>query len=392
MSFREILQELFLNHISVGTLDLPFSILDAVFKVGLPFILVVITYKLLLFAVKKLLQIFKVKEKWSATISTWSRRFLRVSAVFALIAFIGSLFGTEIANYMGRFISLMNEPFFETGRTKISLVTLVMLIPVFMAASWSGKYTKIVLNKSFINNLGIDDARKFSIGSMTRYAVMVIIFLFGLTIIGIDLSALGVLFGVLGIGLGFGLQSIVSNFFAGIILISTGPIKEQDRILVDGHEGTVIHVKMFSTIVSTLTHENLIIPNSLLLENTVHNYSFDDRRIVVINTISVSYEADLDRVIEVMEQTVKPSPFLLQDPAPVARVVSFDDSGISMKVICWIDDISHKHEFIGWVNLELWRAFKKEGIEIPYPQMDLHIKNRKVTVSAEAYSEGSADS
>jgi small-conductance mechanosensitive channel len=374
MSFREILQELFLNHLSVGTLDLPFSIFDILIKVVFPFILVIILYKLLLFAVGKLLQVFKIKEKMSATISVWSRRVLRVSAILTLVAFIGSLLGTEIAYYMGRFINLMNEPFFETGKTKISLVTLFMLIPVIMAASWSGKYTRIVLNKSFINNLGIDDARKFSIGSMTRYAVMAIIFLFGLTIIGIDLSALGVLFGVLGIGLGFGLQGIVSNFFAGIILISTGPIKEQDRILVDGNEGTVVHVKMFSTIVSTLTHENLIIPNSLLLENTVHNYSFDDRRIIVINKIGVSYNSDLDHVIKVMENTVSNSPYLLKNPAPVARVESFDDSGITMKVLSWIDDISHKHEFIGWVNLELWRAFKKEGIEIPFPQMDLHIK------------------
>jgi small-conductance mechanosensitive channel len=320
------------------------------------------------------LQVFKIKEKMSATISVWSRRVLRVSAIITLIAFIGSLLGTEIAYYMGRFINVMNEPFFETGKTKISLVTLFMLIPVIMAASWSGKYTRIVLNKSFLNNLGIDEARKFSIGSMTRYAVMALIFLFGLTIIGIDLSALGVLFGVLGIGLGFGLQGIISNFFAGIILISTGPIKEQDRILVDGNEGTVVHIKMFSTIVSTLTHENLIIPNSLLLENTVHNYSFDDRRIVVINRIAVSYNADLDHVIEVMENAVSNSPYLLKNPAPVARVESFDDSGITMKVLSWIDDISHKHEFLGWVNLELWRAFKKEGIEIPFPQMDLHIK------------------
>jgi small-conductance mechanosensitive channel len=374
MSFREILQELFLNHLSVGTLDLPFSIFDVLIKVIFPFILVIILYKLLLFAVRKLLQVFKIKEKMSATISVWSRRVLRVSAILTLVAFIGSLLGTEIAYYMGRFINLMNEPFFETGKTKISLVTLFMLIPVIMAASWSGKYTRIVLNKSFLNNLGIDEARKFSIGSMTRYAVMALIFLFGLTIIGIDLSALGVLFGVLGIGLGFGLQGIISNFFAGIILISTGPIKEQDRILVDGNEGTVVHIKMFSTIVSTLTHENLIIPNSLLLENTVHNYSFDDRRIVVINRIAVSYNADLDHVIEVMENAVSNSPYLLKNPAPVARVESFDDSGITMKVLSWIDDISHKHEFLGWVNLELWRAFKKEGIEIPFPQMDLHIK------------------
>jgi len=376
MTFQEILQNLFLDKISIGTLNLPFSILDVLFKVMLPFILVIISYKLITMAIKKLLKVFKVKEKVSVNIFKWSRRVLRVTAFFALIAFIGSLLGTEIANYMGKFIKLMNDPFFETGNTKISIVTLLMLIPVFMASSWSGKYTRRILDKSFINNLGIDETRKFSIGSMTRYIVMAVIFLFGLTVIGIDLSALGVLFGVLGIGLGFGLQGTIANFFAGLFLISSGHVKEQDRILVDGIEGTVVHIKMLSTIVSTLTHENLIIPNSKLMENTVYNYSFDDRRIVLINKISVSYESDLDRVIQVMEETVQNNPYLLKNPGPVARVDSFDDSGISMKLISWIDDISHKHEYIGWVNLELWRSFKNEGIDIPYPQLDVNLKKQ----------------
>jgi len=374
MDFLKILKDLFLKDISIGTLKLPFGILDALLKVVLPFILVVIAYKLLLMATRQLLKVFKVKENISDTIFRWSRITLRVGGFIAIIAFIGSLLGTEITNYMGKFIKLMNDPFFETGNTKISIVTLIMLIPVFMAASWGGKYTKVLLNKSVLNNLGLDEVRKFSVGNITRYVVMSVIFLFGLTIIGIDLSALSVLFGVLGIGLGFGLQGTVANFFAGLFLISTGYVKEHDRILVNGYEGTVVHIKMLSTIVSTLMHENLIIPNSQLMENTVHNYSFDDRRIVVVNEISVSYESDLDRVIEVMEETVKPSPFLINNPEPVARVDSFGDSGIDMKIICWIDDISHKREFLGWVNLELWRAFKREGIEIPYPQMDLHIK------------------
>ena len=374
MNFQEILKDTFLSDISILSLDLPFSILDALLRIFLPLLLVIIAYRLLLMAIKQLLKVFKVKEIISNNIFRWSRRVLRIAGFLAIIALIGALLGTEVANYMGKFINLVNDPFFETGNTKISIITLLMLIPVFMVASWAGKYTKVVLNKSVLDNLRLDEVRKFSIGNITRYVVMIIIFLFGLTIIGIDLSALSVLFGVLGIGIGFGLQGTVSNFFAGLILISTGYVKEQDRILVNGFEGTVVHIKMLSTIVSTLTHENLIIPNSQLMENTVHNYSFDDRRIVVISKISVSYEADLDKVIQIMEETVKSNPFILHSPEPVARVDSFDDSGISMKLISWIDDISHKHEFIGWINLELWRSFKNEGIEIPYPQMDLHIK------------------
>lgn len=374
MNALEILRNIFFKDISIGTLNLPFSLIDVLFKVLLPILVVMLVYKLVLLGIRQLLRLLKIQPETADRISLWSRRVLRVASFFAVIAFIGSLLGTEIAKYMGQFITLVNQPFFETGNTKISLITLIMLIPVFWAASWGGKYTRHLVDRSFIKNLKIDEARKFSIGTMSRYAVMAIILLFGLSVIGIDLSALGVLFGVLGIGLGFGLQGTVANFFAGLFIITTGNVKEQDRILVNGFEGTVVHIKMLSTIVSTITHENLIIPNSHLMENTVHNYSFDDRRIVLINEVSVSYNADLDKVIRIMEEVARANKYSLHNPEPVARVASFGDSGINMKVISWIDDINHKHEFLGDINLELWRAFKREGIEIPFPQLDLHVK------------------
>lgn len=377
MTALEIIRDIFFKDISLGTINFPFSLSDVVLKVILPLTLVIVAYKLILLGLKQLLRVLKIKENLSISISIWSRRILRIAAFFAVLSFTGSLLGTEIANYIGQFLNLLNEPFFATGNTKISLVTLLMLIPVFWMASWGGKYTRLLLDRSFIKNLNIDEARKFSIGSMTRYIVMAIILLFGLSVIGIDLSALGVLFGVLGLGLGFGLQGTVSNFFAGLVLISTGYVKEQDRIIVNNCEGTVVHIKMLSTIVSTLTHENLIIPNSHLMENVVHNYSFDDKKIVIHTEISVSYESDLDRVIEVMEETVQQCPYLVEGEIPVARVQSFEDSGITMRLFSWISDSRYKYEFIGWVNLEIWRAFKREGIEIPYPQLDLHVKQEK---------------
>ncbi len=380
MEFQRVLKDIFLTDISISTIEFPFSILDLLLKIILPSILVIIVYKLIIAGLRRLLKRSKLKEKISNSIFIWSKRVLRIVTFLTVIVFIGSLLGTELANYMGKILKQLSHPFFEAGNTKISVVTLLLLIPVFSISSWVGKYTKGIFEKSFINSLGFDEAKKTLFGSITRYIIIAIVFLMGLTIIGIDLSALGVLLGVLGIGLGFGLQGIVANFFAGLILISAGPVKEKDRILVNGFEGTVVHIKLLSTIVSTLTHENLIIPNSQLLDNTVHNYSFDDRRIVVITKISVSYDSDLDRVIEVMEETALMSKLILKDPPPKARVDSFDDSGITMKLITWITDINYKYEYIGWINLEFWRAFKKEGIEIPYPQMDLFLKNKNLKI------------
>jgi potassium-dependent mechanosensitive channel len=131
----------------------------------------------------------------------------------------------------------------------------------------------------------------------------------GLSIIGIDLSALTVIFGVLGIGLGFGLQNVVSNFFSGLIIIITRPVKEGDRILVNGIEGTILQIRILATVINTLTNESIIVPNSKLVQESVHNFSFYDPSIIIKNDIGVSYSSDVDQVLSVLQGVAEGNPF-----------------------------------------------------------------------------------
>ncbi|TVQ41011.1 MAG: hypothetical protein EA384_01405 [Spirochaetaceae bacterium] len=187
------------------------------------------------------------------------------------------------------------------------------------------------------------------------------------------------MFGVLGIGIGFGLQSVVDNYFAGIVIILTRPIKEGDRILVHDYEGTVAQIRIISTVINTLTNETIIVPNSELVSRYIHNYSYEDISIIVVNWVHVSYNSDLDKVGEVLRNVALSNPYRLEDREPRVFYRSFDDSGIAVSMGTWIRDARERLMASSWTNLEIWRAFKANGIEIPFPQRDLHLRSGPFT-------------
>jgi small-conductance mechanosensitive channel len=363
----EILRSLY-NSLSgaivIGSVTLPFSWLKLV---GAVLLLVVffVAYKLLMLATRKILTRAKARESVSKHVTRWVRIGLRVLYIVGFFTLVGWLFGASTLEYIGKFFGVLGEPIVSAGSTSISFFTLILTIPVFYLASWAGKASRNFLDKSLFNRVRLDDSRKFSVASLARYGVMVIVVFIG---------ALAVLFGVLGIGVGFGLQSTVSNFFAGLVIILTRPIKEGDRILVDNFDATVIHIRLLSSIINTVTEETIIIPNSALVNNSIHNYSYDTRQIYLENTVSVSYSSDLDKVLEVMRSVGQDNPYAVADRDPIVRVESFDDSGISMKLLTWIGNVNDKYPARAWANLELWRRFRDNDITIPFPQIDLHVK------------------
>jgi small-conductance mechanosensitive channel len=299
----------------------------------------------------------------------------RIAGAVVVISLAGGLFGAQMFAYIGAALSVLREPFYSSGNTEISVVTLVLLVPVFYAATWLGRLSRRVANRALSERLALDPARRFSISSLLSYGVMGLVVVVGLSVVGLDLSALAVLFGVLGIGLGFGLQSTVANFFAGIVIIFSRPIKEGDFILVNEYEGTVEHIRLVSTVINTITHETIILPNSQIVDNYVHNYSFDDISIVLCSDVQVSYSSNLDRVKEVLTGVAQKNPYALSGDEGLVLFRSFDDSGITVSLCSTIRDAREKNRASSWLVLEIWRAFRNAGIEIPFPQRDVHIKS-----------------
>lgn len=364
-----------ISPLQIGEISFSFSPLQALLRFFLPLVILFAFYKLLLFLVKRLiLKPLKIKEELKKRVFKRIRLLFRI-AVFAVLLFLVlSFFGGEIESYVAIVWDILNNPFFTAGSSRISIITIILTIPIFYLASWLAKISRKFMDTAILNQLNVGSEIRFIISTLIRYGIMVLTILVGLSIIGINLSSLAVIFGVLGIGLGFGLQNAVANFMAGLIIIFERPIKEGDRILVNNMEGDVVHIRLRSTIINTLTNETIIVPNNQLVGNSIHNYSYHDRRIIVINSVQVAYESDLDLVKKVLLEMVEKSPYALKDPRAEVKIMSFEDSGILVELWSWIGEATQKMAAKAWNNLEIWRSFKNAGITIPFPQVDLHVK------------------
>lgn len=364
-----------ISPLQIGGINFSFSPLQALLRFFLPLILLFTLYKLFLFLIKRLvLKPLKINEELKKRVFKRIRLLFRI-AVFAVLLFLVlSFFEAEIQSYVVIVWDILNSPFFTAGSSRISIITIILTIPIFYLASWLAKMSRKFMDTAFLSKLSVSPEMSFTISALIRYGIMVLTILVGLSIIGINLSSLTVLFGVLGIGLGFGLQNTVANFMAGLIIIFERPIKEGDRILVNNMEGDVVHIRLRSTIINTLTNETIIVPNNQLVGNSIHNYSYQDRRIIVINSVQVAYESDLDLIEKVLLEMVEKSPYALKDPRAEVKIMAFEDSGILVELWSWIGEATQKLAAKAWNNLEIWRSFKNAGITIPFPQVDLHVK------------------
>lgn len=368
--FFKLIYSLLTSEINIGEFHLPFNILEILLKLVLPIAASLFLYKIFKKWINHLLGKSKLNDEKRTSVFHWFKLVFRVIITIFIILLIVSLFGAQISNYLLSFGKVLTHPLTEG----ISIVTILLIIPVLYLGQFIGKIVQKITDKSLLEYLKLNQGTKQTFSAVIKNVTKVIVILFGLTIIGIDLSILLGLFGVVGIGLGFGLQGVVANLFAGLVIITSKPVKVGDHIIVDGTEGNLQEIRFLNSVVSTITHESIIIPNSNLIENPVHNFSFDDKSIIIKSSVQVSYNSDLDQVLEVLKSIGEKCPFRLKKKDVKSRVYSFDDYGITVGIICWIIDSSSKYEARSWINLEIWRTFKELQIEIPYPQVDLHLK------------------
>ena len=376
MDIDALLNQIFSQPLQFGVLELPFNLLELILQFLLPLLIITGGYRLIIVSIRRLLRRSSIKEEIQQRILRWFRLVLRLIYLIGLGLLIGRLFGAKIFEYLQSFYGILNQPLINSGNTRVTFITILLTIPVFYLASWAGRTTRGMMRNSLFTKMGLDEAQQFSFSSLARYTVMVLVLLIGLSIIGIDLSALTVIFGVLGIGLGFGLQSVVSNFFSGLIIIITRPVKEGDRILVQGIEGTILQIRILATVINTLTNESIIVPNSQLVQESVHNFSFYDPSIIIKNEIGVAYSSDIDQVLTVLQEIAERNPYRHDHKKCWVYLNEFGDSSINLTVYTWIQSANEKFAAHHWNNLEIWRMFKEHDIQIPFPQLDLHYRSK----------------
>ena len=347
---------------------------ELIFAFALPVAGVYVLIRVVVYFVKRLVAKSQLQEESRLAVMKWFRVGYRLVFALVVILLVADLLGDQILESLRSILGFLSEPFFTSGNTRISVVTLLLLVPIFYLATWAGNSVRRVLERGVMDRISLDPSKRFSVVSLIRYAVMILVIVIGLSIVGVNLSSLAVIFRVLGLGIAFGLQGVVANLFAGLMIIISRPIKEGDRVHINDLEGDVVHIRILYSVINTITNETLIVPNREIVDNVVHNQSYEDPSIILFTDVQVSYRSDLDRVKQVLEEVGRRSAFLYSGRAPRVLFRSFDDSGITVTLALPIRTAVDRHLARSETIMDIWRAFREKGVEIPFPQMDLHVK------------------
>ncbi len=274
-------------------------------------------------------------------------------------------------------------PLFKLGETQLTIRALLTLVLLLMALFYiTGKIRNWVVNKLLIKS-EVDVGTREAMGTLVRYVVIGIGLLVIFQTLGIDLTPLNVLAGTVGIGIGFGLQNIANNFISGLIILLERPIKIGDRIEVGSVEGDVIKIGARSTIVLTNDDIAIIVPNSKFITENVVNWSHTGARVRFRIPVSVAYGSDVRLVENLLLEVAKENPDVLDDPPPGVRLLAFGDSGLLFELRAWSASLAHrKGLLISALNFAIYEKFQQHGIEIPFPQRDLRIRNGLIEVKS----------
>lgn len=265
---------------------------------------------------------------------------------------------------------------FSLGESRISVLSVMKLVLLIIFAFTIAIWLSEMISRQMQRSANISPSMRVGFNKFSKFILLTLAFLFALNSVGINLNSLAVFGGALGVGLGFGLQRIASNFISGFILVLDRSIKPGDVITVGDKFGWVEALNSRYVVVRNREGVDTLIPNENLITSEVINWSYADPNVRVIIKVQISYDDDPELAMALMLECAKASPRILQDPIPTVRLMEFADSGIELQLRVWIADPENGTGAIkSDVNLAIWRAFKANSITIPYPQRDLHIKS-----------------
>lgn len=261
------------------------------------------------------------------------------------------------------------------GKQGVSLLealkAILTLLVFLLAGAWLGSIATRGLMASTNLSIGL----RVGIAKFVRLFLLLLAGLLALNAVGIDLAALTVFGGALGIGLGFGLQRIAANFVSGFILVGDRSIRQGDVITIGDRFGIVKELRARYMVVRDRDGVDTLIPNENVISAEVVNWSYSDRAVRLKVPVQISYEDNPRQALALLERAAANHPRVMKDPAPASRIMAFADNGITLELRFWIQDPEDGINNVrSDLHLEIWDLFNEAGITIPYPQRDVHMK------------------
>ena len=263
----------------------------------------------------------------------------------------------------------------------LSLLQIFLLVALLVAVFWISSKTKRFLFSRFLVNSGLDRALQYAIAQIISNVVLVVGVLIVLENTGIHLGALAVFAGAVGVGVGFGLQNIASNFISGLVILAERPITIGDRVEVAGIAGQVEHIRARSTVIRTNDNIMMIVPNTRFIDSPVTNWTYTDRRVRFRVPVGVAYGSDIAKVCETLLAVGRENPNTLEEPAPSVFLKKFGDNSIDFELVVWSSEMSARpSRYRSDLNFAIEKKLREASIEFPFPQRDLHIRDGVIKV------------
>ena len=315
--------------------------------------------------------VFVLRQAFPAAtwLTTWER--IIATAVWGWVA----LYLTDLAPYV---IDALEQVDFALGRQRVNLWMIVhglfTALLTVVAALWIAGIieTRLMMVDTLDSSLRIVGVR------LAKALLTVAAIVTSLSLVGIDMTAFSVFTGALGVGLGLGMQKIASNYVSGFIILLDRSIRLGNVVQVGTDVGQVTRITTRYTVLKNTTGTECIVPNDVLISSVVQNQTYSDTRLRLATTVGVAYGTDLDLAMRLMAEAASSQRRVLADPAPKALLTLFGDSSIQLELGFWIaDPEAGKGGVTSDVNLAVWRAFRDNGIEIPFPQREVRMLNEK---------------
>jgi small-conductance mechanosensitive channel len=301
--------------------------------------------------------------------SDWA---LRVERTVSWLAWLGA--ALWIMGFLPWILNEMELIRISFGKTKLDLRTLfeglLSSIMVLVLTLWASATIEHKILAHAVEDLSM---RKVAANAM-RALMLLLGLLFALSAVGVDLTALSVLGGALGVGLGFGLQKLAANYVSGFVILLERSLRIGDHVKVDGFEGQIKDIKTRFTLVRAPNGRESVVPNELLMSQRVENLSLEDSNVLLTSNVTVSYDADPVQVQDLLVRAASSCPRVLSTPAAHALLMNLAADGLEFQVGYWINDpINGQNNVRSNVNIALLQALRQAGIDIPYPQREVRV-------------------
>ena len=318
-------------------------------------------------------------------LTTGNRLLILLGVAIVVMVGIGFLAYEKILPLFGSLredlVKALYHPYINIGDIPITPVFLIKTFVFFFLLRMVSQMTRRLMENRVLVRTSLQPGQQYAFAQIAAYVVFLFGLLVGLQWAGVNMSSLVILGGAVGIGVGFGLQNIANNFVSGIILLMERPIQVGDRVEVGDTNGDVVRIAARSTWIRTNDNVVMIIPNSEFINSHVTNWTANDRQVRFPIPLGVSYNSDPEAVRDVLMEVADSHPDVLTIPEPEVVFTGFGDSSLNFVLNVWtVTRVQYPKILASEIYFMLFKAFKEHGIEIPFPQRDLHVKSVSVPI------------